>query len=676
LETRFDSRNRPTQRILGSTVGTYDFTYAGPNDELTAIAAQSGFADPVGGSTIGASWVYNQSGQLVSETTQGNRTTTYAYSAALLRLTSLTDAIGTRNVRYDAATGAADSMSDPTDGWIRYTFGTDGRVHGPWVDGTGEAFSRTQNWKQSTGMSSVTNAHGYEVGKWSSSIFEEDDTLTTKWAEIRGSGNPTIEMPDSITYDGWERVTAIKHLKDGQLVASESFAFDGRGNLTIDSGATAFNVMDRLTASPGCTSISYDPAGNLTGRTCGGVSWSYTYDALDRLTNVSNSGGLSAAYTYDVLGNRIAKKVNAALVRFVWRSGHLVYETSGAGTIKYSYQWGYSTDDLIAIHDHATGAHFYVVQDQLRSLRGLVNRNGAWAASWRYRAYGAPLDSAGSALNAYRRFRWAGAQYDEETGFYFLRTRYYDPTIGRFVQEDKIGHAGGANLYMYVGGGPLDARDPTGTAKIYDTHFTFLPNCWNVFECRDGFHALDPYGRDGGGYQSVSSIPPGFFSNAVVSVLNYGLAQMIAMDVHRAANPTGRPMTDAERAAVGNACDQVKCDRVRITEGNQFARGFTIGYGIYINGTLDMTLHAAKFLLAHELWHVYQWQTRGSLWYTWYGLGSFVSRAAFWRSPYSLPVGGPGSTNIWDYGFEQQGNIVASCVTNPLSAWCKVSPWY
>jgi RHS repeat-associated protein len=66
-------------------------------------------------------------------------------------------------------------------------------------------------------------------------------------------------------------------------------------------------------------------------------------------------------------------------------------------------------------------------------------------AAWRYRAYGVGLDSAGSASVGLKRFRWAGAQYDAETGFYFLRTRYYDPAVGRFVQEDKVGPAGGAD---------------------------------------------------------------------------------------------------------------------------------------------------------------------------------------------------------------------------------------
>jgi len=240
----------------------------------------------------------------------------------------------------------------------------------------------------------------------------------------------------------------------GGLHIAVQFGFDGRGNLTIDGIGATFS---------------------LTGKTCNGKWWTFTYDALDRLTNVTNQEGLVAAYTYDALGNRIAKKVNGVVTRFVWRSGHVLYETTDGGTLTVSYQWGLGTDDLLALHDHGTGGHYYVVQDKLHSVRGLVNRDGTWVASWRYRAYGVVLDSAGSAPAGLTRFRWAGAQYDPETGFYFLRTRYYDPLVGRFVQEDKIGRAGGLNLYAYASGRPLATRDPSGTMDNFEAYYD-----WNV----------------------------------------------------------------------------------------------------------------------------------------------------------------------------------------------------
>ena len=66
------------------------------------------------------------------------------------------------------------------------------------------------------------------------------------------------------------------------------------------------------------------------------------------------------------------------------------------------------------------------------------------------------------------RYRWTGREYDKETGFYYFRARYYDPGAKRFIQEDPIGYGGGANLYAYVDGQPLEARDPSGMLMDYN----------------------------------------------------------------------------------------------------------------------------------------------------------------------------------------------------------------
>ncbi|MGH7674428.1 MAG: hypothetical protein ACREMV_04070, partial [Gemmatimonadales bacterium] len=75
-------------------------------------------------------------------------------------------------------------------------------------------------------------------------------------------------------------------------------------------------------------------------------------------------------------------------------------------------------DRLLAIHKYSDGTDYYVVQDALGSVRGLTQRNasGTWQASWRYKIYGAVLDSAGSAPVAVR-YRWTGREYDTETGW-------------------------------------------------------------------------------------------------------------------------------------------------------------------------------------------------------------------------------------------------------------------
>ena len=85
--------------------------------------------------------------------------------------------------------------------------------------------------------------------------------------------------------------------------------------------------------------------------------------------------------------------------------------------------------------------------------------NGAGAVVERYAAtpYGV-----GDSTTGLTPWRWTGRRLDPETGLYHLRARDYAPGIGRFVQPDPIGIAGGINLYAYVGNDPLNATDPWG----------------------------------------------------------------------------------------------------------------------------------------------------------------------------------------------------------------------
>ena len=48
------------------------------------------------------------------------------------------------------------------------------------------------------------------------------------------------------------------------------------------------------------------------------------------------------------------------------------------------------------------------------------------------------------------------------TGLYYYRARYYHPTLSRFISEDPIEYAAGANVYAYVGGDPVRRVDPYG----------------------------------------------------------------------------------------------------------------------------------------------------------------------------------------------------------------------
>jgi RHS repeat-associated protein len=95
-----------------------------------------------------------------------------------------------------------------------------------------------------------------------------------------------------------------------------------------------------------------------------------------------------------------------------------------------------------------TGAVYYYHADQLGSVRALTSQAGAVAATYAYDAYGNQTASTG---NVYNPLRYAGEYQDSQTGFYYLRARYYDPATAQFLTRDPLVAAGEPG-YNYASG--------------------------------------------------------------------------------------------------------------------------------------------------------------------------------------------------------------------------------
>ncbi len=106
----------------------------------------------------------------------------------------------------------------------------------------------------------------------------------------------------------------------------------------------------------------------------------------------------------------------------------------------------------VILTDHALGASVYGIADADSGASSLIKNYHAtspWGES--------PADT-----GITFRLRMAGQQYDQTTGLYYMRARFYDPSLGRFLSEDPAGLAGGTNLYAYAGNDPINGSDPTG----------------------------------------------------------------------------------------------------------------------------------------------------------------------------------------------------------------------
>jgi RHS repeat-associated protein len=131
---------------------------------------------------------------------------------------------------------------------------------------------------------------------------------------------------------------------------------------------------------------------------------------------------------------------------------------------------GPGTDQLLARSRPADGVTWYVT-DRLASVRDLVGAGGTLVDHVDYDSFGNILTETNP--GAGDRFKFTGQAYEATTGLYYYRARYYDPALGRFINQDPIGFDGGdTNLYRYVGNDPVNKTDPTGQAAATASYGT------------------------------------------------------------------------------------------------------------------------------------------------------------------------------------------------------------
>ncbi|CAA9324894.1 MAG: hypothetical protein AVDCRST_MAG68-2028 [uncultured Gemmatimonadetes bacterium] len=105
------------------------------------------------------------------------------------------------------------------------------------------------------------------------------------------------------------------------------------------------------------------------------------------------------------------------------------------------------------------GATYYYATDHPGHVVGLIDGTNQMAAEYHYTPWGEPESVRGTVVQP---LRFMAREYEEHSGLYQVRARWYDAQQGRFVSEDPIGLAGGINPYVYAGNDPINNTDPTG----------------------------------------------------------------------------------------------------------------------------------------------------------------------------------------------------------------------
>ena len=217
----------------------------------------------------------------------------------------------------------------------------------------------------------------------------------------------------------------------------------------------ADNDMTTFNATPLPTP---DPNGNMGGY---GTN-TYTWDARNHLTGIS--GGATASFVYDAFGRRVQKTINGCTTSFLYDRLNPVQEiiSGTCSATPANLLTGLKIDEYFTRTDGSGMGTF--LADALGSTIGLVGSSGT--TTYTYDPFGNVTPSGQVSANPYQ---FTGRENDAGTGLYYYRTRYYSPTLQRFIAQDRGDvFSGDPNLYAYAAGNPIDYGDPFGLWRLPD----------------------------------------------------------------------------------------------------------------------------------------------------------------------------------------------------------------
>ena len=313
----------------------------------------------------------------------------------------------------------------------------------------------TRIWRGNTSFTNASEKYSY--------VYDSANQLVRENLYY-GSGNSS-NATITYEYDIW-----------GNLLNKKIYAYTvgtlGTAQETVPYSYTNSAWKDQLTSYDG-ESITYDASGNPTNYLGATLVWegqrlkSYTPKAA------SSGRSNSYVYSYDENGIRTRKTIGSTVTDYYY-NGTLLMGTvktttnSDGSTTTSKLRFSYDANGKVVAVNY-NGNYYYYLRNAQSDIVKLIDKTGATVVEYTYDSWGKLLSTSGSlasTLGKNNPFRYRGYVYDEETGFYYLQSRYYNPEVGRFISSDVLLSTGqgvlGHNAYAYCLNNPVNREDSNG----------------------------------------------------------------------------------------------------------------------------------------------------------------------------------------------------------------------
>lgn len=435
------------------------------------------------------------------------------------RLTSISDPSGSASLAYDAHgrliaeqktiqgqsyqvaygyddNGALTSITYPSGHVVTYERAIDGKItavrHQVTSGGGTTDLATNVAYAPFGPLTGLTYGNGLALTR------THDQNYWLTGIELVGSGSPLLDLTfgrdangnvTGVTDNAASGRAAVFTYTDNDRLASANgmwgddvYTWDDSGNRTrVDRTISGNTVSDVATIASGTNRLTeirdgggvlskaftLRTGGDLEQQTVsGGPTLDYVYSPRKRLASVKSGGVEVGSYLYDHAGRRVARTLPATsqTIHYVYGpGGMLLAEHDGAtGAMLKEYVW---LDDMPLAQVSGpvvTPSFAFVHTGQIGEP--LMVTDASQAKLW-----DVAVDPWGNALllstpTTEQDLRYPGQRRQAESGLFQNWMRDYDPTLGRYIETDPIGLAGGPNVYTYALGNPLKYTDPTGEA--------------------------------------------------------------------------------------------------------------------------------------------------------------------------------------------------------------------